>query len=119
MKTVHDLNALIPAIVKEFESMDFEIGDYYEEGYKTNFFYYEEDGWEITIEFQCTGYFARDDRDYWTCGAYEIVKAWGDVVEINGHHLDEETDEESDFDAPDFKEIEKAVNEVLKDIESY
>ena len=126
MKTVSDLNALIPTLVEQFSSNGHEIGESYyeqdEDGYGQccdsilNYFCYEEDGWLIEIYYECCGEWDIDSGDYWTPPSCDLLKAWGEVTEITASHYEEDTDEETEFSEDDVKELWNALDEVLEDI---
>lgn len=128
MKTKADLNALTSILVELLHNNDHEIGESYydrdEEGYgcgrcddyATNYLCYEEDGWLIEITYECCGVYSDDSGDYWTPSCYDLKRAWGNVTEILASHIDEETDEESEFSDDDLKELWSALDEELKDI---
>lgn len=73
MKTISDLNALIPTLVDLLSSNDHEIGESYyeqdEDGWgrcddsTTNYFCYEEDGWLIEVTYECCGEWDNDPGD--------------------------------------------------------
>ena len=109
MKTIADLNALIPTLVELLHNNDHEIGEsYYEQ---------DEDGWGRCDE-PATNYLCYDD-DGWlieTPPCHDLKGAWGKVIEILASHTDEETDEESEFSDDDLKELWGALDEELKDI---
>lgn len=127
MKTIANLNALIPAICTLIENTDHEIGstdwEQDEDGwgkasdYKDNVFYYEEDGWYIEISYKCTGEYENDPGDYWTPPCYDLIRGWGEVTEIIATHEDEETGEVTEFEEDDLTELWIAIDKVLDDIE--
>lgn len=115
-KTIADLNALIPEIVDLMNCDEPEIGDYEYDEYKSNTFIYEEDGWEIVIDYKCTGRW-REEYETWDCpGSCDLVEGWGEVEGISAIHYDEETDEETDFGDDELFELYKAVNINLRDL---
>lgn len=126
MKTISDLNALIPTLVDLLSSNDHEIGEsHYEQdedgcgrydNSTTNYFCYEEDGWFIEVTYECCGEWNNDPGDYMTPPSCDLRKAWGEVTEITASHYDEDTDEESEFSEDDVKELWKALDKVLEDI---
>lgn len=126
MKTKSDLNSLIPTIVELLCNNDHEIGESYidqdEDGWgrcdepATNYLCYEEDGWLIEITYECCGEYYSDPGDYWTPSCYDLKRAWGEVIEITASHLDEETDEESEFSDEDVKELWNALDKELRNI---
>lgn len=126
MKTIADLNALIPTLVDLIRNNDHEIGDTYwdqdEDGwgrcsdYESNCITYEEDGWFIEITYKCSGEWDNDPGDYWTPPCYDLIKAWGEVEEITASHYDEDTEEEVEFTDDDLNELWKALDKELEDI---
>ena len=126
MKTIEDLNALIPSIIDEFRGQDHEIGESYfeqdEDGWgrcenkASNYFCYEKDGWLIEVSYDCCGDWDCDPGDYWTPPSYDLLKAWGEVTGITAYHYDEDTDEETEFSKDDLNELWSALDEELKDI---
>lgn len=70
MKTIADLNALIPTLVELIRNNDHEIGESYyeqdEDGWgrcddsTTNYLCYEEDGWLIEVTYECCGEWDND-----------------------------------------------------------
>lgn len=126
MKTIADLNALIPTLVELLHNNDHEIGESYyeqdEDGWgrcdepATNHLCYDDDGWLIEITYECCAETYNDPGDYWTPPSHDLKGAWGKVTEILASHTDEETDEESEFSDDDLKELWGALDEELKDI---
>ena len=126
MKTIADLNALIPTLVELLHNNDHEIGESYyeqdEDGWgwcdepATNYLCYDDDGWLIEITYECCAETYNDPGDYWTPPSHDLKGAWGKVTEILASHTDEETDEESEFSDDDLKELWGALDEELKDI---
>ncbi len=126
MKTIADLNALIPTLVELLHNNDHEIGESYyeqdEDGWgrcdepATNYLCYDDDGWLIEITYECCAESYNDPGDYWTPPSHDLKGAWGKVTEILASNTDEETDEESEFSDDDLKELWGALDEELKDI---
>lgn len=126
MKTIADLNALIPTLCELLANNDHDFGSTYMEQdecgygkcheYETNYFTYDEDGWMIEVSYECCGEFENDPGDYWTPPCYDLIKGWGKVSEITVSHYDEETDEETDFDDADLEELKSAFDKILEDI---
>ncbi len=106
MKTVTDLNALIPAILEAFRKDDREYGDGYS---KNNTFHFEEDGWFIDVEYDCTGDFVCDHGDYWTPPCHDMVDSEIEVGSISVYFCDDETGEEKEFSEEDTKELLNAL----------
>lgn len=109
MKTISDLNALIPTIMEQFKNADHEYGELYIESSEDgcgiccdpveNFFCYDEDGWDIEISYDC-----EETRN----GNWR-----GEVTEIGACHYDRESGEQSEFYDADCAELKRAVNEYL------
>lgn len=116
MKTLLELNALIPTIIKLMNKEEPKIGDYQEGEYEENSFTYEEDGWVIEIDYNCTGYWCIERETWDYPGCCEVTSGWGEVEEIRASHYDEETDEETEFSEEDLTDLYKAVNENLKEL---
>lgn len=126
MKTIADLNALIPTLVDLLRKNGHEIGESYydqdEDGWglcddsTTNYLCYEEDGWLIDVTYECCGEWDNDPGDYWTPPNCDLRRAWGEVTEITVSHYDEITDEESEFSKEDVNKLWEALDEELKDI---
>lgn len=125
MKTIADLNALIPQLITLVLD-DPEIGEsYYEpdedgcgrcDNSANNCAYYDEDGWSIEISFACCGEWDNDPGDYWTPPTRDLLKAWGEVTGISAYHYDEDTDEETEFSDEDVKELWSALDKALESI---
>lgn len=124
MKTIADLNALIPTICDQLRKAEHEIGNvcYDEYGrddeYKDNIFTYEDqDGWTVEATYRCCGEYINEPGDYWTPPCCELVRAWGNVVELDAWHSGPVTGEVTEFSDEDLQELRKAMNEVLKSIQ--
>lgn len=123
MKTIADLNALIPSLI-DLVLDNPEIGESYweqdEDGwgkcsdYESNYVCYEEDGWCIEISFRCCGDWSHDDGDYWTPASSSLNGAYGEVTEITAYHYDEESGEESEFSDDDLNEMWSALDKALE-----
>lgn len=126
MKTISDLNSLIPTIADQLRNDDHNIGQSYfeqdEDGWgrccdsETNYLCYEEDGWLIEITYECCGEWDNDPGDYWTPPSCTLLKAWGEVTEITATHYDEDADEETEFSEDDLKELWIALDKALEKI---
>ena len=119
MKTIAELNALIPQLIKlVFE--DPEIGkthcgkreDDMDTQWEYNYVCYEKDGWLIEIEFKCTGLWQYYPGDYYSPADEACISAWGEVMEINASHTDEDG-EETIFEWNDLKELYDTLNHKL------
>lgn len=116
MKTLLELNALIPTIIALMSKEEPEIGNYEENDYQHNIFTYQEDGWDIEIEYRCTGDYYYEAGDYYTPSFEELERAWGEVDEIRVFHYDDETEDETEFTGEDLTDLTLAVNKYLKDL---
>ena len=116
MKTLLELNALIPAITSLMKREDPEIGNFEEREYESNTFTYEEDGWLIEIDYRCTGFWDIEPETWDYPGCCEVKSAWGEVDEIRATHFDEETEEETEFSEEDLTDLFMAVNRNLENI---
>lgn len=116
MKSISDLNALIPTIVEQFSNIDHEVGESYyiedEDGcgkcYSPceNGYSYDEGGWLIEVSYSCCG-----DWD-----GSELESASGEITEISVIYHDDDTEEETIFSEEDSKELINALNKVLERI---
>ena len=126
MKTTADLNSLIPTLVEMLRYNEHAIGESFieqdEDGYgrsenpESNYLAYEEDGWLIEINYECSGEYASDSGDSWTPSYCELMRAWGSVTSIIATHYDSETDEDTEFSEEDVKGLWSALDEELKNI---
>lgn len=126
MKTIADLNALIPTLCELIEINNHEIGSSYyqqdEDGwgryseYDDNYIIYEEDGWCIEIYYKCCGEWNNDPGDYYCPPSRELLRAWGEVTEIIASHYNEETEEETEFIDNDLNELWTAIDNSLENI---
>lgn len=124
MKTIADLNALIPTLVNHLRNNDHKIGrtfwDQSEDGWnlgeesEENFLDYDGDGWYIEINYEVTGEWDEAPGDYWTPGYCSLRKAWGNVTSISATHYDDETDEETIFSEEDLTDLYYALNKELE-----
>lgn len=116
MKTIADLNALIPQLTKQVLENP-EIGKTNEgdaiSDWEYNYICYEKDGWLIEVEYKCTGLWNYLPGDYYTPDEENCISAWGDVVNISAMHTDEKTEEETIFEDSDLKELYEALNQKL------
>lgn len=112
------LASIIPVILERFEKLDHNIGysDWEGDEYETNYFCYDEDGWDIEIGYECCGKWDIDPGDYWTPPTNDLVSTWGRVIDLTVSHYDEETDEETEFSADDLSglrsELELKINSI-------
>lgn len=125
MKTVKDLNELIPTII-DMVLDNPEIGSSYyeqdEDGYgcrcsepEYNNIRYNKDGWDIEVCYDVSGEWICDSGDYWTPPSSYLKRAWGEVTEINAYYTDEETGEEYEFTEDELAEMERRINKELED----
>ena len=118
--TKQDLNKLIPVLQNLILCNDPEIGgEYYESGYRVendyaqNSISYEQDGWEIYVEYECCGEWYDHPGDRWTPSEHTLRKAWGEITSIDATYTDENTGEYIDFSESDLSEIWDALEESL------
>ena len=126
MKSIEDLNKLIPTLVELIKNNKHEIGESIIEndGYDwgiceescTNYLTYEEDGWCIQITYECCGEWECDPGDYWTAHSSELIRAWGEVSEISAYHYDEILGEEIEFSDEDVTELWIALDKAIQTI---
>lgn len=125
MKTVKDLNELIPTII-DMVLDEPEIGsscyEQDEDGYggecdepENNTICYEKDGWYIEVSFDVSGEWICDPGDYWTPPSSELKRAWGEVTDIFASYTDEVTGEEYEFTGDELAEMESRINQALED----
>ncbi len=123
MKTISELNALISQLVGlVIDNPD--IGECYygrceadyEETWATNCVSYEEDGWYIEISFRCCGEWDKFSGDYLTPASCSLLKAWGEITDIQASHYDEENNEETVFSDNDLADIWAALSDALEQI---
>jgi hypothetical protein len=115
MKTVKDLNELIPSLINLVLDNP-EIGtryfgnceDDYEEEWAYNRAIYDENGWYIEIEYRCIA-----DEDY-DCHS-SLTKAWGEIESIEASH-DDENGGYIEFTDNDLNELKKEINKALERI---
>lgn len=105
MKTIDDLKKILPRIIEKMLEKP-EIGysacgssedDTIEEWAENNVFF-EEDGWEIDIQYRCVS---------------DSTRTRGEVTEIYVSHYDDATDEETTFDDESINEITNIINRSL------
>lgn len=126
MKTIAELNALIPEIIAKLSENEHEIGtssiERSEDGYgkndepTANYFTFEEDGWLVEVVYNCCGEWETSSGDYWNPPYCELKKAWGDAVEISASYYDEGAEEETAFSECDLRELKYAINQELRNI---
>lgn len=126
MKTIDDFKALLPTLLDLFSNEDHEIGESYwdqdEDGwgkcndYTPNCFTYEEDGWYVEVHYECCGEYESDPGDYWNPPYCELIRAWGEVSEINVSYYDEDTEEEITFSEEELAEFFAPFDKLLKDV---
>jgi hypothetical protein len=120
MKTVQDLNDLIPTLVDMVLSNP-EIGsryygrceDDYDEEWANNVVTYEEDGWYIEISFRCIGDWDYYPGDYYTPSSSDCASATGEVTDIVAGYTDEDGNE-INFSDNDIKQLWMEVDEALQ-----
>ena len=125
MKTVKDLNELIPTIIDMvFDKPEIGSSCYEqdEDGYggecdepEQNTICYNKDGWYIEVSYDVSGEWIYDPGDYWTPPSEDLRRAWGEVTEIFASYTDEETGEEYEFTEDELAEMESRINKELED----
>lgn len=116
MKSIIELNALIPSIIDLMNSEEPQIGNYDDNEYLDNSFMFEEDGWLIEIDYSCTGNWDIEPETYWEPGCCEIIDGWGKVDEIRASYFDENTEEYIEFSKEDLTDFYEAINKNLEAI---
>lgn len=105
MKTVADLNALIPKLRELMLQHDDRYTiDSFE--FECNCIEYEEDGWDILVEYQLTA-----DWDY---NRHDAKCIYGEVTSLFAYHYDETTNEEIEFTEDDVVEVWVALNKLIE-----
>lgn len=113
MKTIADLNALIPELI-DLVIDNAIIGD--EEDHPDTNLVYDEDGWFIDITYQCEGEYFYEPGDYWTPESSGLLSASGEIIRLKASHYDEDTEEETEFSEYDVRELCDALNCALANI---
>ena len=112
------LHELVPTITELIRKSDHNIGvsEYNDDEYKENLFTYDNDGWNIEIEYRCCGKWYQDLGDYWNPPCTDLIRAWGNITNISASYCDQITDQEIDFSDEDLFELRTGINEILKNI---
>lgn len=107
MKTVADLDTLIPTIVGMVLTNDNLFGDRFE--HETNTVTYDKDGWFITVSYDCNG--------EWDCDnlTRELRRGWGKVRGIEATYGDECT-EEKRYSFEECRNLRLAINKALREM---
>lgn len=94
------LASLIPVLKDLMLLTEHNIGEsYYEAGsgvenlYETNYIFYDEDGWTVTIEYRCCGEWYHDSGDSSTPPDHGLRTAFGDLVSVEAIYDDDLTGE--------------------------
>lgn len=111
MKTIADLNALIPQLIEIVLDAP-EVGE--NGAFAQNCAIYEEDGWIIEVSYKCTGTWDNDPGDYFTPPCHELIESTGIVTEVCASHYDDDEDVETTFTISDTKDLRNAIDEALK-----
>lgn len=119
MKSVKDLNELIPILVDmvldhpKIGSRYFgRCEEDYDEEWESNYVIYEEDGWYIEINYRCCGDWDEDSGDYYTPPSCDLIRAWGEVESIEASYG--EDDDYQEFDDEELDELWKAIDSALE-----
>lgn len=83
---------------------------------ETNTLRYENDGWEVEVTYECSGFRGIDEGDRYTPLSVEINRAWGEVTDIAACRYDEVTGETVEYGGGDLKGLWDALDEVLREI---
>ena len=112
------ISAIIPKVAELISKADHKIGisEYDEDRYEDNHFIYDQDGWNIEIEYRCCGKWYNDLGDYWNPPCTDLICAWGDVSSMSVSFYDEDTDDQIDFSSYELKDFHSAINKVLRSI---
>lgn len=126
MTQTDEIRDLIPVLVDLLERAPKNIGkscyEQTEDGWQRqdrpegNYLDYDQDGWEIGITYECTGFFEINDGDRDTPPSVEINSAWGEVTDIFASRYDEETEETVEYGYDELRPLYAALDEVLKEI---
>lgn len=109
MKTIADLNAIIPSLVDL-------INELFIESYESGEAIYDVDGWDIHISFHIDCEWGYEPGDYWHPDDSYLISACGYVTEISASHCDDETGEETEFSEDELHVIWDALNKNLENI---
>lgn len=113
MKTIVDLNTLIPQLSKLILENP-EIGKTNDgdviSGWEYNYVSFKKEGWLIEVEYKCTGLWNYIRGDYYTPDEETCVSAWCEVIDITATHTDTETGEETVFEVSDLKDLYNTLN---------
>lgn len=108
MKTIADLNAIIPTISEALVANEHEIGE-------TNEFVYDEDGWYVEITYSTDGEYYNEEGDYCTPSCYDLKRAWGKVIDLGASYSDEDGNE-VEFSDKELETLWNALDKALEDI---
>lgn len=112
------LAQVTPTIIELFEKADHEVGFSDSEGdeYETNYFCYDQNGWDIELCYECCGKWHIERGDYWTPPSEDLVKVWGNIVELTATYYDEESEEVIEFDDEDLKDLRSEIMEIIESL---
>lgn len=108
MKTISDLNAIIPIISEALVANNHEIGE-------SNEFIYDEDGWYVEITYTIEGEYYNEDGDYYTPSCYDLKRAWGEVIDLGASYSDEGGNE-VEFSDKELEALWSALDKALENI---
>lgn len=113
MKTLADLNSLLPVLVNLIKNMPHKISD---SDFKSesNFLNYNKDGWDIQIRYECYGERDYDPGDNCTAPSSELIRVSGEVTELYAYHYDENIGEEIDFSEEELREFWIALDKAIE-----
>lgn len=107
MKTISDLNALIPELI------DYILEDArleYSGEFSNNITAYEEDGWYIEICFRSRGSWIEDRGTYYSPSGYYLEDVDCEITKLTAYHYDEATDEETEFEDSELEGVINTLN---------
>lgn len=109
MKTISDINALIPELTDLLYKADHEIGDSSKGA--SNTIVYDKDGWFIEIGYRCYGRWDVFRGDYFTPSSCELESFWIEVTDIYATH--EDSAGLTEFDEDELGELWDALEKVI------
>lgn len=116
MNTASDLKTLLPILVDLLEKQDHQCAEYDNPGTNGyNVLEYEENGWNVYIEYHCEAVIYDDPGTYWTAPC-SWSEASGEIGNLYIAAYNQDTDEEVEFTDAETADIRKALNNVLREI---
>ncbi|MDE6008732.1 MAG: hypothetical protein K2G90_05945 [Muribaculaceae bacterium] len=121
-KTKQDLDALIPELERLVCSAHHEIGssDYIpgigvENDYAKNSLSYDNDGWNVSIEYECCGEWYNHPGDWWNPSEHVLKKAWGRANAAEAYYSNDTTGEYREFTDSELDNIYEAIESALEE----